>query len=45
MAVRLVNRLCGVYSVEQVYTGPDERILIADFAFEVTSEFFKERKL
>lgn len=44
-SVRLINRLCGVYDVPQVYKGPDERILIADFALEVTTEFYKERKL
>jgi hypothetical protein len=44
-SVRLVNRLCGVYGVEKIYTGPDERIPIAEFAKEVTDEYFKERKL
>ncbi|MGB9803119.1 DUF3232 domain-containing protein [Desulfofundulus sp.] len=44
-SVRLVNRLCGVYGVPKIYDGPDERIPIAEFAMEVTSEFFKERRL
>ena len=44
-SVRLVNRLCGVYGVQKVYDGPDERIPIAEFAMEVTNEFFKERRL
>lgn len=44
-SVRLVNRLCGLYGVDKVYDGPDERILIAELAIEVAAEFFKERKL
>jgi len=44
-SVRLMNRLCGVYNAKPVYTGPDERILIAELAAEVAMEFFKERKM
>lgn len=44
-SVRVINRLCKNYGVSQVYTGPDERIPIADFALEVTAEYFKERRL
>ena len=44
-SVRVMNRLCGVYDVAKIYEGPDERIPIGDFALEVSTEFFKERKL
>ncbi|MGI9951420.1 DUF3232 domain-containing protein [Moorellaceae bacterium AZ2] len=44
-SVRLVNRLAKLYGCEPVYTGPDERIAIAEFAMEITQEFFAERKL
>lgn len=43
-SVRLANRLCGVYGVERVYDGPEERIAIAEYAMLVTQEFFAERQ-
>lgn len=43
-SVRLANRLCGVYEVEKVYDGPEERIAIAEYAMLVTQEFFAERQ-
>lgn len=44
-SVRLMNRLCGVYGVAQLYRGSDDRILVAEFAMQVVENFFKERKL
>ncbi len=44
-SIRLVNRLCGVYGVSPVYTGPDERIPMAEFAMLTTEEYFRERKI
>lgn len=43
--IRLVNRLCGVYSVPPVYEGEDSRIAHAEFAAAVAGEYFKDRKL
>jgi len=43
--VRVINRLCLAHEVTQVYEGPDERILIAEFAKEVVNNFFDERTL
>jgi len=45
VSVKLVDRICALMGVEKVYGGPDERILIADFAGEITKEYFEERKL
>ncbi len=45
VSVRVMNRLARLYECEPIYTGPDERIAIADFAMEVTQEFYAERKL
>lgn len=44
-SIRLVNRLCGVYGVDIVYTGPDERIPMADFAMEVVKEYFEGKTI
>ena len=45
VSVKLVDRVCALMGVEKVYGGPDERILIADFAGEVVKEYFDERRL
>lgn len=44
-SIRLVNRICGAYGVEKIYTGPMERIPIAEFGKEVVDCFFSQRKL
>jgi len=44
-SIKTVNRFARQFELEPVYTGPEERIAMADFALEVVSDFFKERKL
>lgn len=43
--VKLVDRICALMGVEKIYSGPDERILIADFAGQIAREYFEDRKL
>lgn len=42
--LNIVNRLCGKYEVEPIYTGSDERAAIGDFAGELALEIFQTRK-
>lgn len=43
--VKLVNRICALMGAEKIYDGLDERILIADFAGQITREYFEDRRL
>jgi len=44
-STRLINRLCRLYGQDQIYTGEDSRIAMADFAAQVVQEYFAKRKL
>lgn len=45
VSVRVLNRISRLYEAEPVYTGPDERLPVAEFAMEVVAAMFKSRKL
>lgn len=42
-AIKLLTRLCQLYRVEPIYTGPFEHFPIAEFAMRVAGEMFAER--
>lgn len=43
-AVNIVNRICQNHNCPLIYTGDEQRRRYGDFAMELTTEIFKDRK-